>query len=135
MIGVIPEFMKAQEWEYIEADELVAVVTMRERKMLMETWSDAFVALPGGWRTREESMELLTLAHLDALRKPIMIFNQGGCYDELLHSSLFDRQVCEGFMHGTIRHKYTVAHEIEEVFHQLDNWSCGEDEKEWFQTT
>jgi len=38
--------MKSRELAYDEADELVTVVTMRERKLLMETRADAFVALP-----------------------------------------------------------------------------------------
>src|SRR5689334_5655285 len=37
VVGVIPEFMKACELAFDEADELVTVVTMRERKLLMET--------------------------------------------------------------------------------------------------
>ena len=47
------------------ADELVTVVTMRERKLLMEARADAFVALPGGWGTLEEILEILTLRQLD----------------------------------------------------------------------
>ena len=43
VVGVIPEFMKVRELAYDEADELVTVITMRERKLLMETRADAFV--------------------------------------------------------------------------------------------
>ena len=39
----------------------MTVVTMRERKLLMESRADAFVALPGGWGTLEEMMEILAL--------------------------------------------------------------------------
>ena len=38
--------MKARELAFDEADELLTVVTMRERKLLMEARADAFVALP-----------------------------------------------------------------------------------------
>src|SRR5688572_10363682 len=65
VVGVIPEFMKVRELAYDEADELVTVITMRERKLLMETRADAFVALPGGWGTLEEILEILTLRQLD----------------------------------------------------------------------
>ena len=41
VVGVIPEFMKVRELEFTEADELISVLTMRERKMLMETRADA----------------------------------------------------------------------------------------------
>src|ERR1700712_3306283 len=104
VVGVIPEFMKVRELEFTEADELISVLTMRERKMLMETRADAFLALPGGWGTLEELMEILTLAHLEVLQKPVVIFNQDGYYDELLR--FFQKVVAEKFMHATIYGKY-----------------------------
>lgn len=132
VIGVIPEFMKVRELAFTGADELVSVLTMRERKMLMETRADAFLALPGGWGTLEELMEILVLAHLDVLRKPVVIFNQDGFYDDLL--ALFERMMRDRFMHDTIRRKFAVARAPEEIFPLLDNWSHGADEKPWFET-
>src|SRR5438046_1465301 len=93
VVGVIPEFMKARELAFDEADELVTVVTMRERKLLMETRADAFVTLPGGWGTLEEIMEILTLRQLDVVRKPCVFLNQDGFYNPLLQ--LFDTMLGE----------------------------------------
>jgi len=76
VVGVIPEFMKARELAYDEADELISVITMRERKLLMETRADAFVTLPGGFGTLEEIMEILTLRQLDVVKKPC-VFEPG----------------------------------------------------------
>src|SRR5262245_26796008 len=84
VVGVIPEFMKVRELAFDEADELVTVITMRERKLLMETRADAFVALPGGWGTLEEILEILTLRQLEVVRKPCVLLNQAGFYDPLL---------------------------------------------------
>ena len=61
VVGVIPEFMKVRELAFAEADELISVVTMRERKLLMEARADAFVTLPGGFGTLDELFEALTL--------------------------------------------------------------------------
>jgi uncharacterized protein (TIGR00730 family) len=132
VVGVIPEFMKVRELAFTEADELISVLTMRERKMLMETRADAFLALPGGWGTLEELLEILTLAHLDALAKPVVIFNQDGYYDELI--ALFDRIVREKFMHETIRRKFAVARTEAEIFALVENWQPAVSEKQWFQT-
>jgi uncharacterized protein (TIGR00730 family) len=44
IVGVIPEFMRAKELAFAEADELICVQTMRERKLVMETRADAFLA-------------------------------------------------------------------------------------------
>jgi cytokinin riboside 5'-monophosphate phosphoribohydrolase len=132
VIGVIPEFMKARELEFTEADELISVITMRERKMLMETRADAFLALPGGWGTLEELLEILTLAHLEALQKPIVILNQDGYYDDLLR--LFDRIVAEKFMRETIRGKFSVAKTVDEIFPLIDQWTHQPGDAKWYQT-
>ena len=132
VVGVIPEFMKARELEFTEADELVSVLTMRERKMLMETRADAFLALPGGWGTLEEMMEILTLAHLEALPKPVVILNQDGYYDDLLR--FFDRIVGEQFMSSTIRGKYSVARTVEDVFPLIEEWKPQPGDGKWYQT-
>ena len=132
VIGIIPEFMKAKELEFTEADELICVLTMRERKMLMETRADAFLALPGGWGTLEELLEILTLAHLEVLHKPVVILNQDGYYDDLLR--LFERILAEKFMHSTIRGKYAVARTVEEVFPLILGWQYQPGDAKWFQT-
>ncbi len=132
VIGVIPEFMKARELEFSEADELVSVLTMRERKMLMETRADAFLALPGGWGTLEELMEILTLAHLEVLHKPVVILNQDGYYDELL--AFTEKVVREKFMHGTIRGKFAVARAVAEVVPLLEGWVKQPGDAKWYQT-
>src|SRR6185369_13323751 len=118
VVGVIPEFMKARELAYTEADELVTVITMRERKLLMETRADAFVTLPGGWGTLEEIMEILTLRQLDVVKKPCVFFNQDGFYDDLLR--FFDRMLAEKFFKPSNMDLFRVAKTIPEVFTQIE---------------
>jgi uncharacterized protein (TIGR00730 family) len=132
VVGVIPEFMKERELAFDEADELISVVTMRERKMLMETRADAFAALPGGWGTMEEMMEILTLAHLEVLRKPFVIFNQDGFYDPLLE--FFERIIAEKFMRDTIRGKYAVTRNGADIFPLIEGWTHRPGDAKWFQT-
>jgi uncharacterized protein (TIGR00730 family) len=132
VVGVIPGFMKERELEFTEADELISVITMRERKTLMETRADAFLALPGGWGTLEELMEILTLAHLEVLRKPIVILNQDGFFDDLLRFN--ERIIAEKFMRETIRLKYSVARTVEEIFPLIEGWSHQPGDAKWYQT-
>lgn len=132
VIGVIPDFMKARELEFIEADELISVLTMRERKMLMETRADAFLALPGGWGTLEELLEVLTLAHLEVLRKPIVLLNQDGFYDDLLRFN--EKLIAENFMRDSIRLKYLVARTVDEVFPLIEGWRHQPGDAKWYQT-
>lgn len=69
--------------------EIVITVGMRERKALMEQRSDAYVALPGGFGTLEELMEILNLKQLRRQDKPVVLLNVNGVYDRLL--AFFDQ--------------------------------------------
>ncbi len=132
VVGVIPEFMKVRELAYDEADELVTVITMRERKLLMETRADAFVALPGGWGTLEEILEILTLRQLDVVRKPCVLFNQDGFYDPLL--KLFQHMLAEKFFKPANMDLFRVAATIPEIFEQIDAPTGEPAESKWFET-
>ena len=132
VVGVIPEFMKARELAYDEADEMITVVTMRERKLLMETRADAFVALPGGWGTLEEIMEILTLRQLDVVKKPCVFLNQDGFYDPLLQ--LFDRMLAEKFFKESNLQLFRVAATVPEVFTQIEAMAGVQAESKWFAT-
>lgn len=132
VVGVIPEFMKARELAYDEADELVTVITMRERKLLMETRADAFVALPGGWGTLEEIVEILTLRQLDVVRKPCVFLNQDGFYDPLLQ--LFDRMLAEKFFKPSNMDLFRVAPTVAEVFNEITAASGAKADSKWFDT-
>ena len=132
VVGVIPEFMKARELAYDEADELVTVVTMRERKLLMETRADAFVTLPGGFGTLEEIMEILTLRQLDVVKKPCVFFNQDGFYDDLLR--LFERMLREKFFKPSNMDLFRVAATVPDIFTQIDAAAGVRAEPKWFET-
>jgi hypothetical protein len=132
VVGVIPEFMKARELAYDEADELVTVVTMRERKLLMETRADAFLALPGGFGTLEEIMEILTLRQLDVVKKPCVLFNQEGFYNPLL--ALFDTMLREKFFKPSNLDLFRVAASVPDIFGKIDEATDIKAESKWFET-
>lgn len=132
VVGVIPDFMKARELAYTEADELHTVITMRERKLMMETRADAFVTLPGGWGTLEEIMEILTLRQLDVVRKPCVFLNQDGFYDPLLQ--LFDRMLADKFFKPSNLDLFRVATSVPEIFTQIAAAAGAKPETKWFET-
>ena len=132
VVGVIPEFMKVRELAYEEADEIVTVITMRERKLLMETRADAFVTLPGGWGTLEEVLEILTLRQLELVKKPCVFLNQDGFYDPLLQ--LFDRMLAEKFYKPSNMQLFQVAATVPEVFAKIEVATGVNAESKWFDT-
>ena len=56
---------------------------MRERKYLMRKRSGAFIALPGGFGTLEEILEVITLKQLSYHNKAVVFINTNGYYNSL----------------------------------------------------
>ena len=82
-VGVIPEHLVPLEVADTDADELVVVDTMRERKRAMDERSDAFLALPGGIGTLEELFEVWTALSLGMHDKPVVVLDHDGFYAPL----------------------------------------------------
>src|SRR5882724_674495 len=57
VVGVIPRALVEREIAHKGLTELLEVQSMHERKALMADRSDAFLALPGGAGTMEETIE------------------------------------------------------------------------------
>lgn len=130
VVGVIPELLHARELAYMEADELIVTTGMRERKAIMENRGDAFVALPGGFGTMEEILEILTLRQLHYHHKPVVFYNVLGFYEPLLQC--FERLFMEHFVHVQHRELYHRADTVEEVFAYLDAYQPVMPEDKWF---
>jgi len=84
VVGVIPQALMDREVGHRGLTELHVVQTMHERKQLMATQADAFVALPGGIGTLEELYEMWSWQQLGYHDKPVALLNVDGYYDALL---------------------------------------------------
>ena len=111
--GIIPGFLSEREHMLIEAQELIVVDDMHQRKQLMFAKSDAFVALPGGLGTLEEFVEQLTWTQLGRHTKPIVLANIEGFWNPLL--ALFDRMSGEGFIRQGLELKMIVVDNVEKI--------------------
>ncbi len=131
VVGVIPEFMKVRELAFTEADELITVETMRQRKQVMEERAAAFITLPGGWGTLEEIIEILVLRQLNRIEKPCVFLNQDGFYDDLLR--FFRKMVQERFNKESNLTLYSVAEDIDRVFPLIEAAPTAAELK-WFET-
>ena len=125
--GIIPEFLKVQERMFLEADEIVVTSDMHERKRMMFERADAFVALPGGIGTLEETVEQLTWAQLGRHRKPILIANIAGFWDSLLAILVHLRTL--GFM-ASKELGYLVTANVEDILPLLNAAAAQASERE-----
>ncbi|MDR1408184.1 MAG: TIGR00730 family Rossman fold protein [Tannerella sp.] len=97
--GVIPRFMVENGWGYEQMSKRIEVRTMHERKKRMADMSDAAIALPGGYGTMEELLEIITWKQLGLYRHPVVILNINRYYDPLL--AMFARAVDTHFVRLT----------------------------------
>jgi cytokinin riboside 5'-monophosphate phosphoribohydrolase len=111
--GVIPEVMVERGIADEACDELVVTASMSDRKHEMIARADAFVALPGGFGTLEELLEVLTLKQLGYHRRPIVLLQVDGFWDGLLG---FFEELFEGrFAKPDYRRLYGVTDDVEEL--------------------
>jgi uncharacterized protein (TIGR00730 family) len=120
--GVIPGFLKTKEIAHTGLTELIIVENMHERKLRMHELSDAIIALPGGWGTMEELMEMLTWAQLGLHTKPIGLLNTGGFYNGLLQ--LVQTMQQEGFLREELASMLIVADEIAPLLQAMTSYQA-----------
>src|SRR5580700_6316063 len=113
VVGVIPDVIMDREIGHKGLTELHVVRTMHERKALLASRADAFVALPGGYGTMDEFLEIVTWAQLRIHANPCVMVNVGGYYDALL--TFFDTAVEEGLIKPENRGLVQVARDASEA--------------------
>ena len=113
VIGVIPGSLVNKEVAHFGLNVLKVVNSMHERKELMYEWSDAFLALPGGFGTLDEFCEIFTWFQIGLHKKPVAFLNIGGYFDWLIRH--FEHSVEEGFVEKGLLEKIQVFNQTSEV--------------------
>jgi uncharacterized protein (TIGR00730 family) len=120
--GVIPRHLEGKEIAHKGLTQLHVVDGMHARKALMADLSDAFVALPGGAGTLDETFEQWTWLQLGFHAKPVAFLNVGGFYDGL--RVFIDHAVDQGFIRKEHRDAVTFTSTIEGVFDALNRYKA-----------
>ncbi|KAJ4848932.1 Cytokinin riboside 5'-monophosphate phosphoribohydrolase log7 [Turnera subulata] len=126
VLGVIPRSLMPREVTGETVGEVKAVSDMHQRKAEMARQADAFIALPGGYGTLEELLEVITWAQLNIHRKPVGLLNVDGYYNSLL--SFIDKAVDEGFISPEARRIIVSAPTAKQLFTQLEEYVPQYDE-------
>lgn len=118
VIGVIPRGLVDRELAHSGVTELRVVETLHERKAVMASLADGFVALPGGLGTLEELAEAMSWAQLDLHDKPCGVLDPTGYFDPLL--AFLDRAVEEGFLDSGHRELLVVARDLDSLLTRFE---------------
>ncbi|VAI20794.1 unnamed protein product [Triticum turgidum subsp. durum] len=110
----------------VTVGEVVAVSGMHERKAAMARNADAFIALPGGYGTLDELLEVIAWAQLGIHTKPVGLLNVDGYYDFLL--AFIDKAVDDGFIRPSQRHIFVSAPDARDLVRKLEEYVAVEEE-------
>jgi uncharacterized protein (TIGR00730 family) len=126
--GVIPAFMIKHGWCHQGLTKVIEVMSMHERKKTIADLSDAAIALPGGYGTFEELLEIITWRQLGLYHNPVIILNTNGFYDPLIE--MFKRAIDEKFIHPENSSLWEAVETPPEAMEALLNsWQTDDDKK------
>lgn len=117
VVGVIPSHLQKWEVEHTALTELHIVDSMHNRKRMMVERSDAFVVLPGGFGTLDETFETLTWKQVHLHDKPVVIVNLDGYWDSLI--ALIKNVIESGFAHATHTNLFKTVTRVDQIFDAL----------------
>ena len=120
--GIIPEHLDAVEITQNSLAELHITANMHDRKRMMFDRSDAFIVLPGGLGTLDETLEVMTWAQLSLHKKPVVLINYQGYWSPLV--KLIDHAIENGFADPENRDILTVVNTAEEAIAFLSEYTA-----------
>lgn len=129
-IGVIPERLKGRSLASDNSHEVFVTSDMKERKAKMHEISDVFIALPGGFGTLEEILEVITLRQLSYHTKAIIFINTNNFFDFLFKQ--FELSYKELFAKEIYRKLYFIASNAQEAMDFAQNYVPVELDAKWF---
>ena len=119
VVGIIPKLITDMEIAHEGLTELIEVETMSDRKLMLISESDAFIAMPGGFGTLDEIFEITVQNQLRISDKPVALYNTLNYYDSMLQ--FIDHAVSQGFIRKEHRDNIIVSDNPETLFKELSN--------------
>ena len=119
VLGVIPEFLTRREVAHESITELVVTDSMHSRKQRMFEAADAFISLPGGLGTLDETIEIITWRQLRLHAKPILICDVAGSAAPFL--ATIEAAIDADFALPETQHLYEVLDSVHDVLQRLSH--------------
>ena len=117
VLGIIPDFLQRREVAHAGVQHLTVTGTMHDRKRRMFDAADAFVTMPGGLGTFDETIEITTWRQLGLHDKPILVCDVAGWAQPYLAS--IQAAVDQGFAGPECLRLYEVLPDVDAVLARL----------------
>jgi len=125
--GVIPKMLCEKEIAHQGLTEMHVVASMHARKTMMAALADGFIAMPGGFGTLEEIIEIVTWGQLRFHDKPCGLLNVNGYFDHLM--CYLDQAQEEGFLRTENRNMLLCDPDPAGLIQQFERYSAPHVEK------
>ncbi len=116
--GIIPDFLRQREVEFPGLSELIVTDSMHTRKRRLFALADAFVVLPGGLGTFDETIEILTWKQLGRHEKPIILTNILGWATPFV--TMVEETILRGFAKESARGLFEVVEDVPQTLARLE---------------
>lgn len=117
--GVIPADLIRWEIQHDNLTTLIEAQSMHDRKMEMVNRSDAFVVLPGGLGTLDETFEIITWRQIGLHDKPVILVNIDGYWDKMI--DLMRHLIAEKFARDLLFEYVSIVDHIDDIPAALRN--------------
>ncbi len=116
--GIIPDFLRQREVEFPGLSELIVTDSMHTRKRRLFAMADAFVVMPGGLGTFDETIEILTWKQLGRHEKPIIVTDILGWAQPFV--TMVEQTVERGFARPSARALFEVQPDVAATLARLE---------------
>ena len=118
VIGVIPEFLRIREAGHEGLHDLIITSGMHDRKQIMYSMANAFLILPGGVGTLDETIEIITWKQLKLHKKPIILIDTNKFWSHFLKT--LENSVDNGFMDKSIFDLFEIAPDVDAAIAKIE---------------
>jgi uncharacterized protein (TIGR00730 family) len=117
VLGVIPEFLTQLEVAHQGVQQMVVTDSMHVRKTRLYQESDAFLTMPGGLGTFDETLEVITWRQLRLHDKPILLCNVAGWAEPMV--AMVEHAIAQGFADPACRELFEVVPDVPALLDRL----------------
>ncbi|GAB4224299.1 MAG: hypothetical protein Tsb005_21230 [Gammaproteobacteria bacterium] len=119
VIGIIPRCMTQGENATKNISQVIIAGSMHERRLKMYGLSDAFIVLPGGLGTLEETIEVLSWINLKIIKmKPLILIDINNYWEPL--KQILNHMVKNGFIKASVLELITMVNDPSNIFRKLE---------------
>lgn len=117
--GIIPDFLRKREVEFHGLSELYITDSMHTRKRRLFALANAFVVMPGGLGTYDETFEILTWKQLGQHAKPIILVDILGWAQPFV--TMIEQTIARGFARESVRDLFEVVPDVPAALARLED--------------